>query len=40
MKELIANENLRKNEGEKNAKMISQSSAENYFKELQIILNN
>lgn len=40
MKELIANEKLRKNEGEKNAKMISQSSAENYFKELQIILKN
>ena len=40
MKELIANENLRKKEGEKNAKKISQNSAENYFKELQIILKN
>lgn len=40
IEELATDEDLRKKEGEKNLKMISQNSAENYFKELQIILNN
>lgn len=40
IEELVSDEDLRRKEGEKNAKKISQNSAENYFKELQIILNN
>jgi len=40
IEELASNEDLRRKEGEKNAKNISKNSAENYFKELQIILNN
>ena len=40
IEELASNEDLRRKEGEKNAKKISKNSAENYFKELQIILNN